>query len=265
MSFRNDLAGGVPGFSDAVTSYETAIGWGKPEQAVIIGGNLVSTAVDAGNTPTSILRRGLLLGKITATGKLKEYDPDGTNGSQVVFGVLLADYRITDLDGTARDLFTWVLVGGPVQAANLILLDAQARSQMRGRFMFDDDPANKAAYLPWQREIVLGTAGSNTYTLTSADNGALLVTGDATAAQTVVLPTRAAGLTFEFLNVVNQDLTINSAAGDDIVALNDAAADSLAFSTASQKIGAHVRLTCNAAATKWYVHNYGDQSITLTT
>lgn len=49
---------------------------------------LDENTVDAGNTPTTTLRKGLCLGKITATDKYKEYDDSAVDGSEVFAGVL---------------------------------------------------------------------------------------------------------------------------------------------------------------------------------
>ncbi|MGE3410133.1 MAG: hypothetical protein AB7I37_25340, partial [Pirellulales bacterium] len=82
----------------------------------------------------------------------------------------------------------------------------------------------------------------------------LFTTTGASGAVTFTLPALAAGLgPFEFLNTVNQDMIIASAAGDDIVTDGDAAADSIAFSTASHKIGGRARFRANAAGTAWHV------------
>ena len=50
-----------PGVSDPLLTVEAALTWGRFELLVLSQGCLASTAVDAGNTPTTMLRPGLLL------------------------------------------------------------------------------------------------------------------------------------------------------------------------------------------------------------
>ncbi len=254
---RSDLYGSLPGFSAASETYENHFRWGRDTLGVITGAQLSGAARDAGNTPTTVLRPGLLLGQISATGLLKEYNPTGTDGSQVVHSILMSSFRMQDLDGNNTNRFVWVLAGGPIQAAKLLLLDNQARKQMRARFLFDDDLGNKFAYMGFQQEV--NKAGN--YTVVAADAGTLFT---ASAAAVFTLPALAAGLgPFGFLNLADANMGVASAAGDDIVWLNDVAADSLTFSTTSEKIGGFLRVYANAAGTKWYVEKLAGGTVTV--
>lgn len=259
MGTRSDLFGSIPGFSDASETYENAFRWGREGLGVIVGRQLSGAARDAGNTPTTVLRPGLLLGPITSSGLLKEYNPAGTDGSQVVDSILLSSFRMQDLDGNNTPRFVWTLAAGPVQAARLLLLDNMARRQMRGRFLFDDDLANKFS---WGSPLLQQVNKAADYTVLAADAGTLFT---ASAAVNFTLPALAPGLgPFGFLNLADSNMTVTSAAGDDIVWDNDAAADSLAFSTASHKIGGFLVFTVNAAGTKWYVENRSPATCTVT-
>ena len=67
---------------------------------------LDSTAVDAGNTPTTTLRAGLFLGLRNETSMFVEYDDDGTNdGRRVARGILMKDINLLDENATG----TWTL------------------------------------------------------------------------------------------------------------------------------------------------------------
>lgn len=99
------------------------------------------------------------------------------------------------------------------------------------------------------------------YQVLVGDSGSIL---NATAAVVFTLPAIAAGLVFEFINLANSAMTIASTEGDNIVWDNDAAADSLAFSTTSHMIGGHLLFQANAAGTLWYVSNYSPQPCTVT-
>lgn len=258
---RSDLFGMQPGFTSASETYESEFSWGRASNRLITGGNLSGAARDSGNTPTTILRPGLLLGRISASGKLTNYSPTATDGSNYVEAVLMSSFRMQDLDASNIDRLVWILVGGPVQASKLINLDHVARSQMRGRFTFDDDFANTRGYQDFHRE----TAKTADYTVVAADAGTLFTTTGAAGAVNFTLPALAAGLgPFGFLNTVDQNLTVTSAAGDDIVTDGDAAADSVAFSTASHKIGGFVKFWVNAAGTKWYMESLGPPACVIT-
>ncbi|WP_146595625.1 head decoration protein [Novipirellula galeiformis] len=81
-----------------------------------------SASRDAGNTPTAVLRQGLILGLVTATGKLKQYDPDAEDGTEVPYGVLPVELRMTDELGVAVDRYCPVIVSAPVKSDRLLIL-----------------------------------------------------------------------------------------------------------------------------------------------
>lgn len=258
---RSDQFLGVPGYSAAAETFENEFTWGKALTRLIPGAQVSGAARDAGNTPTTVLRPGLLLGRIAASGLWKEYSATATDGSNYVEGVLMTGVRATDLDGNNANRFVPVMVGGPVQAARLVGLDHVARNQMRGRFVFDDDYANTRGWNIWHRE----TAKAASYTVVAADAGTLFTTAGASGAVTFTLPAKAAGLgPFLFLNVVDQNMVIASAGSlDDILADGDLAADTITFSTASRKIGSFAMLWCNAAGTLWHFANLGGTAATI--
>lgn len=113
----------------------------------------------------------------------------------------------------------------------------------------------------WTTEI----AKTANYTILPSDNGTLFTTTGASGAVTFTLPAIKSGYVFGFLNVVDQNMAIASAAGDDIVTLNDASADSLTFSTSNEKIGAFVRIYSNHGGTKWLVEKLCSNTITVAT
>jgi hypothetical protein len=240
----------TPGLSTVTETVEKTIFWGDSRQLRMQSYELDGASRDAGNTPTIVLRPGLLLGKVASSGKLKTYDPDGTDGTGTVVGVLAESIRMTDFDGNDQTLWSTVCVGGPIKAAALVNLDLQARAQMAGRFSFDDDSPRSNHYFDW-RNVVPKTAD---YTLTAADVNCLFTTQGAAGAVVFTLPAPSVaylGGKFGFFNEVNQNMTINCATADVIATFNDAAADSVAFSTTDEKIGAFVEFVVNADGTKW--------------
>ena len=92
------------------------------------------------------------------------------------------------------------------------------------------------------------------YTITKLENGTLFTNTGAEAAVVFTLPALSPFLYFRFMVTADQSVTVSSAAGDDMVVFNDATADSVAFSTSSEKIGGSLLIFSNSAGTKWYVN-----------
>lgn len=143
---------GVPGVGSLDQTYEQEVLWGGDngkgialfKSAVIDG-----SARDAGNTPTTVLRPGLLLGKVTATGKLKQWDNAAVDGTETVYGVLLEQLKVVDEDGNNVDRVLRVLVWGPIKVRALLIQgaafvghadEAAARTELKAKnFMLDDE------------------------------------------------------------------------------------------------------------------------------
>ena len=90
------------------------------------------------------------------------------------------------------------------------------------------------AYYP---RMVAKTAS---YTVLRTESGTVFHTTGATAAIVFTLPAISTGpWWFEFFNGADQSMTVTSATADTIVTYNDLAADNVAFSTSSEKIGGH--------------------------
>lgn len=251
----------VPGMGTVRETSETAVSWNKGGSTIFsFGDRILSSTTDSGGSPTTTLRAGLLLGKITSSGKLTVWSATATDGSDVVYGVLPWPVRMLDTDATAVDRHMAVMIGGYLKAASIVNLTALARQQMRGRFIFDDDIQNANVYMHWVRE----TAKTADYTITAADNGTLFTNTGASGAVVFTLPTKAAGLVYHFKVIADQTVTVASAgSADDLVTFNDAGSDSVAFSTSGEKIGASIRVYCNAAASKWYVDKLCSHTMTV--
>jgi len=260
MPFADWLRG--PGPQAAQETAEASFLWGRASHAIFSNGvPVLSSTTDSGSTITSQLRPGLLMGKITSSGKYTQWSATATDGSELVAGILAMPVAMLDMNGVAQDRVNALVVAGPVKNASITGLNALARSQMRGRFVFDDDYANKASVFPWMREL----SKTANYTVTAADNGTLFDNLGASAAVVFTLPTLAAGLSYGFNVQADQSVTINSAAGDDMVAPNDASADGVAFSTPGDKIGGFVRIYANPAASKWVVEKPCSNAMSVTT
>ena len=95
----------------------------------------------------------------------------------------------------------------------------------------------------WVPKMVAKTAA---YTCKSSESGTIFHTTGATAAVTFTLPAIADGpFFFEFISGADYAMTVAAAAVDTMVTMNDLAADSIAFSTASEIIGGVVKVYCD--------------------
>lgn len=93
---------------------------------------------------------------------------------------------------------------------------------------------------------------TSAYTVSAADSGTVFTTRGASAAVTFTLPAVASGsgCVFTFISAANFAMTVASAEGDNIVTFNDAAADSIALSTANEIIGGAIKIIGDG--TVWY-------------
>lgn len=254
---------GVPGFGASVNTNEREIVWGGDDRQVGIlrRNSIVSGATrDAANTPTTTLRRGLLLGKVTSTGELEEWDADASDGTQYINSVLNVELKATDFDGNNADRAFGTIVKAPLIASQLLIQGAAfvghadeylARRQLTALgCVLDDDMQGYLAGGGARYETVTGVAD----TLTADQNGMTLFYNNV-AAVAVTLPTLQPGLEFELVRVADEEFVVQSAAGDDIIVGNDLEADSVTFTTAGEQIGARVRVRSVYVGTalKWLI------------
>lgn len=261
MAYEGQWAG-TPGVGVAVETFEGAVRWGPDVLGRITNGYIDSTATDPNNgTTTFNLRVGLVMGQLAATGAWKNYSPTATDGSEVAAGVMLTSVRMTDvLTQVAQPRFYAILVGGPVQASKLLGLDLMARNQMSGTFWFDDVLGYPGTHwYPWKRF----QAKTANYAIVANDNNSLFTNAGATGTVTFTLPPLANGYFFGFYGVANQTFAVTSFEGGNIVAANNATANTLTFSTGGQKVGAGLELYSNPAGTAWYVNQSGAYTATV--
>lgn len=242
---------GTPGVGADRSVSESVILWGADQarngvlwQSAVISG----AARDAGNTPTTVLRPGLILGKVTATGELEEWDADASDGTENIWGVLDTELRAQDFDATDADRMFRVIVGrAPLKASSLLVQGTAltsatdeylARRQLTAAgCVFDDDPLGYKSGLNKRYDTVTGAND----TLLASENGKTLFYSNA-GAVAVTLPTLVPGLEFTIVRVANEEIVVSSAAGDDMVVGNDLSADSITFTTAGEQIGAAIKV-----------------------
>jgi len=236
-------AGSRPGIGTTITtSPEKVITFGPPSwQLDINNGAIDSTAVDAGNTPTTELRAGLILGKKTADGNYYQWDATAVDGTEKARAILLRGLSMLSATGVVEDKSWYMLLAGGVKAADLLIKGSAlvghadefaARRQLGAAgFVFDDDPNPNA--------VVDLNITAATLTPTTAQKNYRFFLSNA-ASTTVTLPAAQAGLVYEFVRIGDEEMVISGVAGELIVG-NDVAANSLTYTTAGQHIGAYVR------------------------
>lgn len=242
---------GTPGVGAerAVTESELLWGADQARNAALWLSAVVSGATrDAGNTPTTVLRPGLLLGKLDSGGEYEEWDADTTDGSQNIAGILDAELRAQDFDATNADrVFRLLVARAPVKVRKLLIEGSAfvghvdeylARRQLHAAgFVLDDDPFS---YKAGQGNRITRTTGT-TLTPTADQNGMLFLLSNA-ASVTVTLPAIKAGLIYDFLREGDEELVIVSPTADNVIVGNDLSADGVTFTTASEHMGAQIRV-----------------------
>ncbi len=99
---------------------------------------IASTAEDGENTPTTTLRKGLVLGKVTASGKYMQYDDTAEDGTAVARLILEDEVNLLDETGAAADTEALGAFRGDFIASALIGLDANAKTDLK-QCVFDED------------------------------------------------------------------------------------------------------------------------------
>lgn len=239
---------GIPGTGAIERTSHKELLWGGDDRRIMAlwKSEVISGATrDAANTPTTVLRPGLILGRLTSSGELEEWDGDASDGTQYIAGILDTELKATDFDANNADRSFRILVRGPVRAGALTIEGTALvghtdeylarRALVQAGFVFDDDPFGlKAGF----GERYLTTSGA--VTVTADQNGTTFVASGADTNFT--LPAAKPGLSFDFIMATDHELVVTSPTADNIVVGNDASADSVTFTTAGQQIGARMRL-----------------------
>ena len=271
MSFEFTGAFGLPSVQAALETSENVFWWGRFEQEAFIGSIIDGSARDSGNSGyTDVLRPGLLLGRITSSGKLKEWNPAATDGTQEIYGVLGYSQKMQRMGSNADRWLGWVYTWGFLKA-DRILIPGQAntgisgnanehliRAQLNKRFTFSDQLEGNS--FGGYRNVVAKTAD---HTVLEAEHDVLFTNRGASGEVEFTLPTTPkAGLRYGFYVAADQNVIIN-AASDKMITFNDIDADAVAISTSSQKLGAFIE--CYADGSSWLVVHHGANTLTVTT
>lgn len=246
------------GVTDADVTNERWALWAGATWYLLKGVRIDSGASDAGNSPTNELRHGLLMGIVSSnSSKATNYAPNATNGSEIVSGFLWEPRNMKDTSGNAVDRDGQLCVMGPVKNGQLLLLDSQARAQMYGRFLFDDDLSGNS--MGWKRTV----AKTASYSVLVSDNNTIFTNTGAAGAVTFTLPAAAKGLRYRFFGTANQNLLVTGAAANLLVAANNATATTVALQTANLKIGSGFEVVADDTGLLWLVMPIGAGTVTV--
>lgn len=237
----------MPGPQAVITAEQRRIYRGYPSSLQLMGIGIAAAAVDAGSTPTSNLRTGLVMGQVAATKLYKQYDPDAVDGTQEPVGILWEERSMLNPDTGSTQNQTAQLItgGGPVVAANCIGIDPYVRQILGQHIMFDDRIPGEP--VGW-RGPVTKTAD---YQLVEADSGTLFTNQGASGAVVFTLPaTIKKGFRARFYVEADQSVTVAGAA-DTVVGYNDPVATSVGFATSAEKVGGMIEVIANADQTKY--------------
>lgn len=138
----------------ARTQTQQFIWGGDKAQILEMGYQIDSASVDSGSNNTKVLRPGLAMGRITATGLLKQFDPAAVDGSQTIIGFLKEETPLIDSLGRTNSsgAFAQVIIAAPIKAKGILIggvtlighaSEAAIRSMVRSRFPIDDEDASQ--------------------------------------------------------------------------------------------------------------------------
>jgi hypothetical protein len=257
--FVGDPWATLPGISAQLATWENGFGWGREGQRIFTNGYIAATAIDPGNSPTYELRPGLVMGRQTTSGQWVNYSATATDGSQVAQGIFVVGARTQNVQNINQALFITLCVGGPVKSAYLFGLDQQARQQMRGFFDFDDDFPGQQWY-PIKSQV----AKTANYAILQSDNNTLFTNQGALGEVDFTLPPILNGYFFGFRAYAAQTLKVISNEGANMIAFNNAAANSVAYSTGGSIIGGAFWVYSDPSGTFWIVENASAGSNTVT-
>ena len=97
-----------------------------------------NSARDSGNTgKTTTLRPGLVMGKITSSGKYAQYNASASDGTETAVGILKDQVKVIDENANAVDAQAVLVIHGRVDESALIGCDAAAKADLAGQVIFD--------------------------------------------------------------------------------------------------------------------------------
>ena len=222
-----------------VQSLDSTLAWGgtfgRPEWNWLDGAARISGAArDAGHTNnTTVLRGGLLMGKITSSNMWKEWNPSGTDGSQWLRGVLMQAVDTQRYGSNQNRLVGRVAQFGAFKVAKLLIpgestygivgkdLEFMVRNGCADRFRLDDFNVGEVR----QCTITADTTLDYTY------HDAIIDNVGAAGAVNLTLPTPRRGFRLRFLQAAGQNIVLASSASNEFIPASGTPATSVTLSS----------------------------------
>ena len=249
-----------PFIGDIVETAENSFYFGTHPLNVFAGGKIDGAARDGGNTVTDVLRPGLLLGQIYSTGKLIQWSPTATDGSQFIFGILDNPGVKMQAGGSNQDRFRGTIMVRGLIRPDRLLIGGNASYGISGNaneyyiramlkdagFMVQEDVTGTGLLgfgTPFGGGFRMLQAKTADYTVKAYESGTLFTTRGAGGTVIFTLPTTPTkGLYYGFYSAADQTMTVTAGTVDTIVGINDLTADSVGFATANLKIGGMIEV-----------------------
>lgn len=235
----------IPSMGSVLEGVENQPWFGDWTQQVWLPSSISGAARDSGNTVTDVLRPGLLLGMVSSTGLLKEWNPTGTDGSQNIYGVLGAPLKMTTGGGDQDRYVGFVQIAGNLYSDRIIIpgnstegivgdnLEFLVEALLSHRFRLDRHLQFNSGNGVWvaQRTISSGSP----VTITTSLRNTLIDNSGASGSMTYNLPSPKRGLRFLFRRATAQNMVLDPGTGNSIVA-DGASASTYTLSVAQEFI-----------------------------
>lgn len=188
----------------------------------------------------------------TATGGTSKFLKQASAGAAIT----VTQVDVSDLSGLGTNVATAL---GTFSSAN-IATAATDETGTAGALVFSTSPTLTTPVIAFPT----GTSTATSVTFTSANYGQDFFWSPSGTA-TATLPANGApsGTWIKVYILTNQTTTISAATADTLITVNDANADSVAFSTTSAKIGSCVEFISNGSV--WIAVNQGTTAMTIAT
>lgn len=218
----------IPSMNTVLEGVENHPWFGKWEDQVWFPVSISGAARDAGNTDTTLLRPGLLLGKITSSGLLKEWNPTGTDGSEVLFGVLGGIVHAQQAGSNQQRYLGFVMVAGTLYSDKLVVPGTAAEgivghaqefnifNQLSPRFLLDQHLHLAANGYPGSkfRYLTAAEVTADAVTVTTAEHRRTFLMLGADGNTTFTLPAAKVGLEYTVIaSVASHSAIVKAASG----------------------------------------------------
>jgi hypothetical protein len=230
----------IPGVSAVIETAEIDLTWFNTTQHNRFdGGKVLAASVDAGNTPTTQLRAGLLLGFIASSNSYTQWTPGASNGAEKIAGVL-ARTKSTLESGVAADHFVGsIITDGYLKNDNLLIpgestyglsgkdLEFVVRDQLAERFLLDDI---RNPLIPRNATLIADKTIDGTW------HGATINNIGATGTVVVTLPAPKQGFRLRLRQFSNQILQVATPSAGQLKLSDGTTAQTLNLAAATNKV-----------------------------